>query len=172
MSVAYAKVAPSAARSVAARASAIMCLPSIFSRFARDVEEPADQALPVAHGRELATQPGIKAETAAGPLERKQEHQHGQEHVRPRPLGRIAIEAEPELQHISDSQHAHESHREPEDHRTSEYQLGKKDNWSKHAHVRQHDLLQEGAVKLERRFRPFLFGPPFKPLTHPNPTFP
>src|SRR5215831_6946117 len=54
---------------------------------ARDVEEPAYEALSVAHCGHFAAQPGIEAETAAGALEGKQEHQQGEEHVRPRPLG-------------------------------------------------------------------------------------
>src|ERR1700681_77025 len=97
-------------------------------RLTRYVEEPADKALPVAHGRYVAAQPGIEAETAAGALDRKQEHQQCKEHVGPRPLGRIVIEAEPELQRIGDSQHAHEAHRKPEDHRSGKHQLGKKDD--------------------------------------------
>jgi hypothetical protein len=40
----------------------------------RDVEEPADKSLPVAHGNDVATQPSVKAETAAGALESEQEH--------------------------------------------------------------------------------------------------
>src|SRR5216684_3776337 len=159
MSAPYAQAAPSAARSVAAQPSAIMCLPSILSHpnkaidwcgqinvnrraqtgsieakppapalvswtrrwpLTRNVEEPADQAFPIAHGGDFTAQPSIKAETAAGVLDHKQEHQQGQEHVRPGPLGRIDIEAKPKLQRIGDGQHAHQSHRKPEDHRTSE----------------------------------------------------
>src|SRR5258708_36654225 len=125
MSAAYAQVTPSATTSVAARVSAVMCSsPPQRSRLARDVEEPADKALAVAHSRDLTAQPGIKSETAAGAFEREQEHQHGQEHVRPRPLGRIAIEAEPELQRIGDGEHADEPHCAPEHHGAGESQPG------------------------------------------------
>src|SRR5260370_1429886 len=194
MSAAYARVALSTTRSVAARASAIMCLPSIWRgrpgfvssrggpnvflsyakrwRLTRDVEEPADKALPVAHRGHFAAQPSIKAETAAGALERKQEHKEGEEHVRAWPLGRIVIEAERELQRIGDGEHADEAHCEPEDHRPSEYELGEKNNRSKHAHVRQHDILQEGAVKLERRVGRFLFGPVLQAIGHRQRQFP
>jgi hypothetical protein len=44
------------------------------SRLTRDVEEPSNKALAVAHGRDVATQPGVKAETAPGALESEQEH--------------------------------------------------------------------------------------------------
>jgi hypothetical protein len=38
----------------------------MLATLTRDVEEPADKSLPVAHGNDVATQPGVKAETAAG----------------------------------------------------------------------------------------------------------
>src|SRR6266436_6951946 len=167
MSAAYAQVAPSAATSVTVRTSAIVLVSHTKRwRLACDVEEPADKALPIAHGRDVAAQPGVEAKTAASALERKQEHQHGQEHVRPWPLGRIAVEAEPELQRVSDGQHAHEPHRKSEDHRRSERQFGKKDNWPKEPYVGQHDILQERAVELESRAGRFLFGPVLQAVGH------
>src|ERR1700722_237745 len=108
MSAAEAEVAFNTAMSVTARAS------SIILQLARDVEEPADQTLAIAHVSDPAPQPAIEAETAAGGLDREQEHQHGEEHVGPRPLGGIVVESEPELQRICDRQHAHEAHRKPQ----------------------------------------------------------
>src|SRR5580692_6661668 len=151
MSAAYAPAVPSATTSIAAKARALMWSFSHLKRrrLTRDVEEPADEALAVAHSGDVAAQPGIEAETAAGALERKQEHQQGQEHVGPRPLGRIAVKAEPKLQCIGDGQRAHQSHRKPEDHRSSEYQLGEKYDGPKDRHARQHGILQKCAVKLK-----------------------
>src|ERR1043166_1246087 len=120
MSAAWAQPAPSARASVTARTKAIM-LAAYTTRLTRHVEEPANKALPLAHGRHRAAQPRIEAKAAARGFKRKPEHQQRQEHVGPRPLGRIAGGAEPELQRIEDGKHAYQSHAKPEQHRAREY---------------------------------------------------
>jgi len=59
------------------------------------MQEPAHRANSLAHGRDFAAQPSIKAEVTAAAVDDKQENQHREEQVRPRPLGRTAVEAEP-----------------------------------------------------------------------------
>ena len=76
------------------------------------------------------------------------------------------------MQSIGDGQHAHETHGKPEHHRPSEGQLGKKNNASKHGHVRQHEILHEGAMKLKCRVGRFLFGPVLQTVGHWQRQFP
>src|ERR1700741_885555 len=149
MSAAPAGLATSAATSITALVRAIMRWSLRERWLACHVEEPADKALAVAHGRHVAAQPGVKAETAARGVDGKQEHQQGEEHVSPRPFGGIAVEAEPELQRIGDSQHADKAHRETEDHRSRKHQLGEEDDRPEDGHVRQYDVLEERTVKFE-----------------------
>jgi hypothetical protein len=64
---------------------------SLFRKYAGT--SPSGHSL--AHGRDFAAQPSIKAEATAAAVDDKQENQHREEQVRPRPLGRTTVEAEP-----------------------------------------------------------------------------
>src|SRR5262249_57207173 len=83
-----------------------------------------------AHSGKVAAQQGIKAEAPTGGMQREEKHHHRKEYVRPRPFGGAAgpVNAEPQVQHEYDAEHADQTHAEPENERHGKGELGKKDD--------------------------------------------
>src|SRR5260370_37910131 len=89
-------------------------------------EEFAQRTAPIPDLRDVAPQPPVETEVAAGREDREQEHQGGKEHVAPGPVGRIArlIDAEPQVHHVDRPDDADDAHAEPQDHRNGKGELG------------------------------------------------
>src|SRR5258708_6288645 len=94
------------------------------------MEQRAEKALSVPHRRHVAAEPRIETEAAAGGVQSEKEHDDRQEYVLPRPFGGAAglVNAEPEVQHEYDAEHADETHPESENERHREGEFGKKDD--------------------------------------------
>src|SRR6266540_3281778 len=105
----------------------------------------------IPHRRHVAAQPRIETETAAGSVERKQEHDHRQEDVGPRPLRRVTrlINAKPKVQHENDRKAAGEAHTDHENERHGECELGQENDGAEDIEMGQIDIGHQLAVEGE-----------------------
>src|SRR5262249_35932796 len=92
---------------------------------AHRVKESSQSAASISDLRNVAPQPRVEPEAAAGREHREQEHQRREEHVAPRPLSRIArfVDAQPQMQHVEPPDDADKTHAEPQDQRDGEGEL-------------------------------------------------
>src|SRR5262249_48044499 len=118
-------------------------------------------AFPLPHSGQVAAQPRIETEAAPGAMQREEKHHHRKEYVRPRPLRGTAgpINAEPQVQHEYDAEHADQTHAEPENERHGKGELGKKDDGIEDIEIGKIDRGHQLAMKLERSTVGHLFGP-------------
>ena len=155
MSAAEAQVALNTAMSVAARANSIILTTSPrCGRTSRS--DPCHRARQRPLRRSQPSRPRLRP--AASTANRN--ISSGEEHVGPRPLGGIVVEAEPELQRIGDrparprTAQPSPSIIDPANTSSARKTIGPNiDMWGKH------DILQERAVKLECCVGRFLLGP-------------
>src|SRR6516162_5776584 len=103
----------------------------------------------------------VRAEAAAGTVEREEEQHHRQEHIGPWPFSRITwrVDAKPEVQHEDDGEYADQPRSEPEDQRDGEGELSEEDDRIEYVKIRQIEVCREIPLKIERSAVSHLLDP-------------
>src|SRR5262249_5611747 len=136
-----------------------------LARSSYHVEPRAEKALSIPHRRHVAAQPGIETEAAAGGVQGEEEHDDRKEYVLPRPFSGAGglVNAEPEVQHEYDAEHADETDPESENERYGEGEFGKKDDGIQNIQIGKINRRHQLAMKSERTAARHLFGPVLQP---------